>query len=42
MMYWYLQQGASPITPDIAGVDKENVFQVRTIQNTAAIDQYMK
>ncbi|MEZ2717486.1 FAD-dependent oxidoreductase [Niallia circulans] len=34
--------GASPIKPDIDGVDGEHVFQVRTIQNTAAIDQYMK
>ncbi|MGD6942588.1 FAD-dependent oxidoreductase [Cytobacillus gottheilii] len=34
--------GASPIIPDISGVDKEHVFQVRTIQHTAAIDQYIK
>ncbi|TRZ38506.1 dehydrogenase [Niallia circulans] len=34
--------GASPITPDIAGADQKHVFQVRTIQHTAAIDQYMK
>lgn len=34
--------GASPITPDIAGADQKHVFQVRTIQHTAAIDRYMK
>jgi NADPH-dependent 2,4-dienoyl-CoA reductase/sulfur reductase-like enzyme/rhodanese-related sulfurtransferase len=34
--------GASPITPNISGVGEKHVFQVRTIQNTAAIDQYMK
>ncbi|HEO8421193.1 FAD-dependent oxidoreductase [Niallia sp. FSL W8-0635] len=34
--------GASPITPAINGVEKKHVFQVRTIQNTAAIDQFIK
>ena len=34
--------GASPITPNIPGVEEDHVFQVRTIQNTVAIDQYMK
>lgn len=34
--------GATPITPPISGVEEEHVFQVRTIQNTAAIDQYIK
>ncbi|MFC5735557.1 FAD-dependent oxidoreductase [Cytobacillus gottheilii] len=34
--------GASPLTPDVSGVDKEHVFQVRTIQHTAAIDQFIK
>lgn len=34
--------GASPITPPIQGVNEEHVFQVRTIQNTAAIHQYMQ
>ncbi|PKG23974.1 FAD-dependent oxidoreductase [Niallia nealsonii] len=34
--------GATPITPTISGVDEEHVFQVRTIQNTAAIDQFIK
>lgn len=34
--------GASPITPAINGVEKEHVFHVRTIQNTAAIDQFIK
>jgi NADPH-dependent 2,4-dienoyl-CoA reductase/sulfur reductase-like enzyme/rhodanese-related sulfurtransferase len=34
--------GASPITPAINGVEEEHVFQVRTIQNTAAIDQFIK
>ncbi|MCY7932096.1 FAD-dependent oxidoreductase [Bacillus inaquosorum] len=36
-----LATGASPITPDIPGVDREHVFQVRTIQNTTQIDQYL-
>ncbi|WIW26572.1 FAD-dependent oxidoreductase [Bacillus inaquosorum] len=36
-----LATGASPITPDIPGVDREHVFQVRTIQNTSQIDQYV-
>lgn len=34
--------GATPITPNIVGADKENVFQVRTIQNTATIDSFMR
>lgn len=34
--------GATPIKPNISGVDEEHVFQVRTIQNTAAIDQFIK
>ncbi|WP_312098813.1 FAD-dependent oxidoreductase, partial [Niallia sp.] len=34
--------GASPITPTITGAEEEHVFQVRTIQNTAAIDQFIK
>ncbi|MEC1262079.1 FAD-dependent oxidoreductase [Bacillus swezeyi] len=37
-----LATGASPVTPNIPGVYKEHVFQVRTIQDTSAIDQYMK
>ncbi|MGX9292533.1 FAD-dependent oxidoreductase [Bacillus sp. A015] len=37
-----LATGASPATPNIPGVNKEHVFQVRTIQNTLTIDQYMK
>lgn len=34
--------GATPITPNITGTDKEHVFQVRTIQNTATIDSFMR
>ncbi|KAB7672060.1 FAD-dependent oxidoreductase [Bacillus sp. B1-b2] len=34
--------GASPIKPNIDGIDGDHVFQVRTIQDTAAIDQFMK
>lgn len=34
--------GATPIMPNFAGIDKEHVFQVRTIQNTANIDSYMR
>ncbi|WP_087973186.1 FAD-dependent oxidoreductase [Oceanobacillus rekensis] len=34
--------GATPITPNITGADKEHVFQVRTIQNTANIDSFMR
>ena len=34
--------GATPIKPTISGVDEKHVFQVRTIQNTAAIDQFIK
>ncbi|MGG3572253.1 FAD-dependent oxidoreductase [Bacillus gobiensis] len=34
--------GATPITPNIPGVDKKHVFHVRTIQNTFAIDRYMQ
>lgn len=34
--------GASPVTPNIQGVDKDHVFHVRTIQNTAEIDAFMR
>ncbi|MCG8397502.1 FAD-dependent oxidoreductase [Bacillus atrophaeus] len=37
-----LATGASPITPSIIGVDKKHVFQVRTIQNTSEIGQFLK
>lgn len=33
--------GATPITPKIDGVDRKHVFHVRTIQNTAAINEFM-
>jgi len=33
--------GASPITPVISGIESNQVFQVRTIQNTAAINQFI-
>ncbi|SDM82106.1 FAD-dependent oxidoreductase [Sediminibacillus halophilus] len=33
--------GASPITPQIDGVELGHVFHVRTIQNTAAIQSFM-
>jgi len=33
--------GASPITPAIPGIERKQVFQVRTIQNTAAINQFI-
>ncbi len=34
--------GASPITPDIQGINGEHVFNVRTIQNTASIEQFIQ
>lgn len=34
--------GATPLTPTFPGVDQEHVFHVRTIQNTVAIDTYMR
>jgi len=34
--------GASPSTPDIQGINEEHVFKVRTIQNTASIEQYIQ
>ncbi|GLO65027.1 MULTISPECIES: FAD-dependent oxidoreductase [Bacillaceae] len=34
--------GATPIAPSIPGVEKDHVFQIRTIQNTAAVDTYMR
>src|SRR5699024_3865217 len=34
--------GATPLKPSIPGIEKNHVFQVRTIQNTAAVDTYMK
>ncbi|ELK48480.1 UNVERIFIED_CONTAM: FAD-dependent oxidoreductase [Halobacillus marinus] len=34
--------GASPNRPNIEGVGHDHVFQVRTIQNTAMIDSFMK
>lgn len=33
--------GASPIVPPITGIEKENVFSVRNIQNAYHIKQYM-
>ncbi|WP_079707851.1 FAD-dependent oxidoreductase [Paraliobacillus ryukyuensis] len=33
--------GATPISPAIKGIDQKHVFQVRNIQNTAAIHQFM-
>ncbi len=36
-----LATGASPIVPPISGVEKENVFSVRNIQNAAHIKQFM-
>ena len=33
--------GASPITPAIPGIESKQVFQVRTIQNTVAINQFI-
>lgn len=33
--------GATPITPAISGVEEEHVFQVRTIQNTKAIENFI-
>lgn len=33
--------GATPLVPDIPGVDQEHVFNVRTIQDATAIDRYM-
>ncbi|WP_010649726.1 FAD-dependent oxidoreductase [Oceanobacillus massiliensis] len=34
--------GATPITPSIPGVEKNHVFQIRTIQNTTQVDEYLK
>ncbi|MBT2601119.1 MULTISPECIES: FAD-dependent oxidoreductase [unclassified Oceanobacillus] len=34
--------GATPSTPSIPGIEKDHVFQIRTIQNTAAVDKYMQ
>lgn len=34
--------GAAPFTPAIAGVEKDHVFHVRTIQHTSAIDRFIK
>lgn len=34
--------GASPITPEMNGVKMKHVFQIRTIQNTKAIEKFMK
>ncbi|MFB1100478.1 FAD-dependent oxidoreductase [Terribacillus sp. JSM ZJ617] len=33
--------GATPLVPEIPGVDQEHVFNVRTIQDATAIDRYM-
>ncbi|MFJ6414335.1 FAD-dependent oxidoreductase [Terribacillus saccharophilus] len=33
--------GATPLVPDIPGVDQGHVFNVRTIQDATAIDRYM-
>lgn len=34
--------GASPLTPPIEGVEKDHVFHIRTIQDTSAIDRFIK
>lgn len=34
--------GASPFTPPIEGVEKDHVFHLRTIQDTSAIDRFIK